>query len=117
MPRDWKLRIEDILDAIPRIERFTAAVDESGFRENETVFYAVLANLHIIGEAAARVPEDIQRKYPEVPWNRARGLRNIIAHEYFAVDAPVIWQAAAENAPGLKPMMEKILAQEPDEGS
>jgi uncharacterized protein with HEPN domain len=45
------------------------------------------------------------------------GLRNIIAHEYFAVDAPVIWQAAAENAPGLKPMMEKILAQEPDEGS
>ena len=57
MRRDWKLRIEDILDAIARIERFTAAVD-----------------------------------------------------------APVIWQAAAENAPRLKPMMEKILAQEPDEG-
>lgn len=115
MPRDWRLRVEDILEAIARIERFTADLDEAKFKKDEQAFYAVVSNLHIIGEAAARMPAPIREKYPDISWQRMRGLRNILVHEYFAVDATVIWQAATEDAPALKEPMRMILNREPEE--
>ncbi len=61
------------------------------------------------------MPAPIREKYPDVPWQRMRGLRNILAHEYFAVDATVIWQAATEDTLALEEPMRMIFNREPDE--
>ena len=47
---------------------------------------AVARNFEIIGEAAKNVPKDVQDRYPEIPWRKMYGLRNLITHEYFGVD-------------------------------
>ena len=60
---------------------------------------AVVRNFEIIGEASQKIPTEIQQKYPEVPWKKMYGLRNLIAHEYFGLDYEMIWEIAKNNLP------------------
>jgi uncharacterized protein with HEPN domain len=65
--------------------------------------------LTVIGEAANHIPQSIKDKYPEVPWEQIRGMRNRITHEYFSVDDAVIWKTAKERLPGFKVQIQNIL--------
>ncbi len=47
---------------------------------------ATLRNLEILGEAAKNIPDEIRQRYPEVDWRGVAGLRDILAHAYFALD-------------------------------
>jgi uncharacterized protein with HEPN domain len=69
---------------------------------------AVIRNCEIIGEAATNVPDEIQRKYLEIPWAKMKGIRNILIHEYFGVDIEVIWETIQKDLGPLKQQLEKI---------
>ena len=69
---------------------------------------AVIRNCKIIGEAATNVPDEIQRKYLEIPWAKMKGIRNILIHEYFGVDIEVIWETIQKDLGPLKQQLEKI---------
>ncbi|WP_259803572.1 DUF86 domain-containing protein [Brachybacterium muris] len=59
--------------------------------EHSTMAYdAVLRNLAVIGEAVRSLPEETRRSKPGVPWAAIAGLRNIVIHEYFRVDAHLV---------------------------
>jgi uncharacterized protein with HEPN domain len=53
---------------------------------------AVVRNFEIIGEAANRIDSDFRDKYPEIEWNRIRGFRNRIVHDYFGIDYEIVWE-------------------------
>ncbi len=74
--RDWKFRIQDILDAVGAVQKYTQGMEFKTFTEDRRTVDAVVRNLIIIGEAAVQVPEDVCRKYPEIPWYEMRGMRN-----------------------------------------
>ena len=111
-PRHWKLRIEDILVAIERIQRYTDGMDLSSFSRDDRTVDAVVRNITVIGEAAGAVPEDVRRKYPELPWEEMRGIRNVIVHEYFGVSLPILWQTVTADLPPLIPLLKQILSSE-----
>jgi uncharacterized protein with HEPN domain len=71
----YRLFLEDMLEAINKIERYIQDLTRDQFEGNDLVIDAVIRNLEIIGEAAKNVPEDIKKKYPTIPWNRMIGLR------------------------------------------
>lgn len=66
-PRNWKLRIEDILQAIARIERYTANTSYDTFGANEMIIDAVIRNLIIIGEATRHIPQEYRRSIRMFP--------------------------------------------------
>jgi uncharacterized protein with HEPN domain len=66
MPRDYKLYLEDLLEAITKIETYTEGTSFEYFKDNGILVDAVLHNLEIIGESAKHIPESIRVKYPEV---------------------------------------------------
>ena len=111
-PRDWKIRINDILDCINRIERYTRGYSLEDFRKDDKTIDSVLRNLEIIGEAARFVPADVQAKYPHVAWREMQAMRNIVIHEYHGLNIEIIWQTVQENLPPLVPALEQILNQE-----
>jgi len=70
---------------------------------------AVLRNLEIVGEASRNIPPEIRSGYPDIPWGRMMGLRNIVSHEYFGIDLSIIWQIITVNLPETKPLIEKMI--------
>jgi len=82
-PRDWQDRIQDILDAIAEIQKFTYGMDYETFKSDDKTIRAIEMNFIIIGEAASQIPEEVERKYTTIPWSLMRAMRNRIVHVYF----------------------------------
>lgn len=111
--REWRLRIQDILDAIARIQRVIVGISFADFeRVEELTLQGILYNFIIIGEASVNVPNTIQLLYPEIPWRLMSDMRNVIAHEYFQVNLDRLWITICEDLPPLMPLLEELLAQE-----
>ena len=66
------------------------------------MYYAVVKNIEIIGEAANMVTSDFQDAHPDTPWKKIKGMRNYIIHEYFQVDDIVVWEVATKDLPALQ---------------
>lgn len=110
MTRDPRLYLEDIRESVAKIQRYTEGFSFEKFQSSEMVIDAVVRNFEIIGEAASQTPSSIKARYPEVPWHKMKGLRNIISHEYFGVRVITIWETVQKDLPILKQQIEKILA-------
>lgn len=100
--RDWRFRVDDILEAISKIDRYTQDLDFDAWNEDEKTVDAVVRNLEVIGEASSHLPLEIQEQYEHVPWGMMKGIRNILAHEYFGVDLEIIWRTIKVDLPALK---------------
>ncbi len=114
MPRDFRLYLQDILDAIAKVERYSADLDLEQFKRDELHIDGINMNLIIIGEAANAVPDEIQQRYPQIDWRNVIGLRNAIAHEYFRLNLDRIWNIIEVELPELKQQIQDLIAQDKD---
>lgn len=89
--RSATLLLEDMLEAIAKIKKYTAPLDKEGFISGEMAADAVVRNLEIVGEAASRIPEEFRDQHPNIEWRKIIGLRHRIVHDYFGVDLEIIW--------------------------
>jgi len=105
-PREWKFRLQDILEAIERIDRYTEDMDYVAWLRDQKTVDAVIRNLEIIGEAASHIPQEVEGQYSDVPWKEMRGIRTILAHEYFGVDLEVIWKTIQDDLPTVRKKLE-----------
>ena len=108
MSRDLD-RLEHILEAIGRIEKY-ASQGKSAFQKDELIQNWIVNHLQIIGEAAIALSPTFRKNYPEVPWKQVVGMRNIIVHVYFQIDANIVWAAVERDLPNLKTRIAEILA-------
>lgn len=108
-PRNWRLRLEDILESIARIADYTKGMDEAAFASDQKTIDAVIRNMVVIGEAARFIPSELETKYPHIPWAKMRGFRNVVIHEYFGVSVAILWQTVQRNLPPLVPDLKQIL--------
>ena len=74
MSRDYRVYLDDILEAIDKIVDFTSGLSARQFSEDVKTFDAVVRNLEVIGEAAKNVPDDARAKSPEFDWRKVAGL-------------------------------------------
>jgi uncharacterized protein with HEPN domain len=100
--RNWQFRIDDIIEAIDKIDRYIAGYDYDSWCNDEKTVDAVIRNIEIIGEASSYLPEEIQNQFSDIPWRLMRGIRNILIHEYFGVDLGILWKTINEDLPDLK---------------
>lgn len=101
-PREWRLRVEDILDAVAKIERYVEGLTFEQFHADHKTVDAVVRNLEIIGEAVRHLSVNQEGLPGEIPWVDIAGMRNILIHEYFGVDVKIIWHTVVEDLPKLK---------------
>jgi uncharacterized protein with HEPN domain len=107
--RSAELLLEDMLESCDRILEYTKGLSFDEFRKNYLVVDAVVRNFTIIGEAAGRIPNEFKVKHNEIGWDRIRGFRNRIVHDYFGIDYQIIWIIIENNIPELRAMINKII--------
>ena len=106
MRRDYRLYLDDILDAIKRIRDYVCGMDYKSFSSDMRTQDAVVRNLEIIGEASRQLPAEIREKVATIEWPKIMSLRNILVHEYFGVNLRIIWDVVEHK---LEPLAEACL--------
>jgi uncharacterized protein with HEPN domain len=115
--RSWQARVQDILSSIASIQQRIEGLLFDDFLTNETIIKAVFYDFIIIGEAARNIPADLQARYPEIPWRLMADMRNVIAHEYFQVDAERVWRTIQNDLHALAPLLNTMFERELDNES
>jgi uncharacterized protein with HEPN domain len=106
--RDDRERLQDILESVELIEKY-AAKGRAAFEQDELIQTWFLQHLQIIGEASRALSANIRESHSEVPWAKIIGMRNILVHNYFEIDLPVVWNAVEYELPDLKKQVRAIL--------
>ena len=101
--------LEDILQAVTDARDFTRGMGFDDFSGDRKTVNAVVRSLEIIGEAVKKIPPDIKKLRPEVPWNEIAGMRDKLIHEYFGVDLEIVWQTVQNDLEAIVPAVEKLL--------
>ena len=107
--RDHRRRLRDILEAIGHIERYAVRGREA-FNEDELIQNWCLRHLQIIGEAVRALPDEIRRRSPSIPWSQIAGMRHVLVHDYFEIDADLVWDTVERDLPKLRRQIETLLA-------
>lgn len=71
--------------------------------------FASIKQIEIIGEAANHISPEIKAGFHTIEWSQITGMRHILVHEYFGVDADLIWQVIISDLPALKIKVSQIL--------
>lgn len=108
MIREYKLFLQDILDAINDIDSFVKEMDFRDFCKDEKTKSAVVWKIEVIGEATKNIPQSVRSKYREVPWKDMAKIRDKIAHFYFGIDYEIVWKVVKERLSGIKNEIERI---------
>lgn len=109
MPRDFEVYLHDILEAIGKVNAYTAGLTRDQFEEDSKTVDAVLRNLEVIGEAVKGIPDTIRKTYPDVEWREIAGLRDVLIHHYFGINMDIIWDIVRNEIPRLDGSVRSIL--------
>ncbi|TRZ89010.1 MAG: DUF86 domain-containing protein [Methanosarcinales archaeon] len=109
--RDIRLYLDDILEAIVKIEKYTEGLDFEHFRKDEKTGDAVIRNFSVIGEAVKHISPSVRKKHPDIPWKIIAGMRDKLVHEYFGIRYDVVWETIELRLSPLKVAIKKILDQ------
>lgn len=117
--KSWNLRFMSdkdvanllaIIDSAEKILRFSEGFhDADDFYSDDKSFDATMMNFVVMGESVTKLSDSIVESNPQLPWPKIRGLRNIVAHDYFGIDAEEIWQIIQKYIPTLISEIEAIL--------
>ena len=88
--------------------KYTQGLSYEEFTANELYLTFSVFALSQLGELANRLDGDFYRKYPDLPWQALRGIRNRIVHDYEGVKFQVLWDVITKNIPAFEDQLLKI---------
>jgi len=107
--RDINLLLEDMLHSAKKIKGYTENYDFDTFISDEKTVDAVIRNFEIIGEASNRIDLSFKGMHPDIEWQRIRGFRNRIVHDYMGIDYEIVWEIIVDYLDELITKLEKII--------
>ena len=102
--------LEAIIEAIDRITDYTSEFKSADdFNNDHRNFDATMMNFVVIGEMVDKISEDFKIKNSNIEWVKIKGYRNLVAHDYFGIDAEEVWQIIKTKIPVLKSDITQLL--------
>ena len=108
MPRDPRLYLWDIEEAIADIVAYTKGRNFADYSSDRFVRRAVERNFEIIGEALIRLARHFPEEVEQITdYRQIIGLRNVIAHQYDGINNAIVWQVVESS---LSSLQEEVVA-------
>lgn len=101
-----------IVQAIDRIQRYTAGMSLEAFAASELSQDAVIRNLEVVGEASRNILRDhpdVAAAHPDLPLVVAYEMRNALAHGYFKIDLRIVWNTLQHDLPAMRGEVQSLL--------
>ena len=106
---DPTIALKHMLDYAQKAVTLSRGRKRSDLDEDITFNLALTRAVEVIGEAANRVPEGIQRDHPEIAWTEMVGMRNRLIHGYDDVDVDFLWGVVKNDLPTLIGQLKRML--------
>jgi len=100
--------VDDILDAVDKIEIFTEGMSYEQFCRDDKTVYAVTRALEVIGEATKCIPREVRENHPALPWTEMAGMRDKLIHAYFGINRAIIWTTVLNDIPPLRSAVQSL---------
>ncbi|MGH7204186.1 MAG: HepT-like ribonuclease domain-containing protein [Nitrosotalea sp.] len=109
MTKTISVYLEDIINSIEHIQRYTKNSTLREFEKSEIIFDAVLRRFQVMGEATKRIPIEFKQEHSEIPWSLITGMRNVLIHDYDDINIERLWQTIYEDLSPLKKQLKDLL--------
>ncbi len=110
--RSDALYLDDIIESVQAIEDFISGYDFDHFSSDRKTYSATIREFEVVGEAIGKISDEIKSRYPEVSWRDIKDFRNLLIHEYFGVDAKILWNTVKNDLPELERHIREIIEKE-----
>ena len=105
-------RLLDIIEAANNVQEFIEGIAYEQFLSNKILYFAVMKNVEIIGEAAYMLTKEFKESHPEVRWQVIVKMRHVIVHGYATVSPEILWDTSVNDIPMLKKQINGLLKNE-----
>lgn len=110
MSHNVRFNLFALIEAIEKIELYSRDFNTAdAFYHDQKSFDATMMQFVVIGEIITRLDETFKAMHPQIPWQKIKDFRNIIAHDYFGIDADEIWDIINHKLLPLKSDIKKLL--------
>ena len=106
-------RIEHMLNFVRRSLEILDGVDLEAYLASLGLQEQVELNMLHLGEAAARVSDEVKEKHSEIPWHEMVGMRNVLTHEYFRVKPAILFETVTTQFKALECQLNELTAEYP----
>ena len=102
-------RLRHMLDAAEQAISFAEGRSREDLDADRQFLFALIRCLEIVGEAAARVSEELREEQPRLPWAKMASTRNRLIHAYFDINLDIVWHTVSEELPVLTKELAYVL--------
>ncbi len=109
---DETITLRQMLDHVEEAVSLSKDRERRDLESDRMLCLALLKLVEIVGEAATRIPDATQARYPDIPWREIIGTRNRLIHGYDAVDFNILWEIVTGDFPALACRIRAILPEQ-----
>ncbi|MEK7161404.1 MAG: DUF86 domain-containing protein [Patescibacteria group bacterium] len=109
MSKSVKVLLEHVLQSADLVADYIKDATKKKLLEDVGLQDKVIRRLAIIGEAVKHLPSDFRNKHKAIPWKEIAGMRDILVHEYYNVDAPLVWRVAKFRLPSMRKYLSRVI--------
>ena len=105
-------RLAHILEAMKIVEAGIASYSRDELLNTPLLYYGLVKQIEIIGEAANMLTKDFRDSHGDVDWRPIVNMRHVLVHDYIHISKDILWETITRDLPELKPWIERYYSAE-----